>query len=613
VNLPGYIPRGLAARGVIPYSPCYTLGAVKSRIGRLALRYLLLLLFIYAVMAGFVYFRQDGMVYLPEREVRTNPQTIGLAYEEVSFKTRDGVTIAGWFVPSPKEMAVAVFCHGNAGNMGDRLDTIQILNALGLSVLIFDYRGYGRSEGKPSEDGTYLDAEAAWDYLVNARGVLPKRIVIHGRSLGGAVAAELAVKKPSAGVILESTFTSVPDMGEGIYPWLPVRLLSKFRYESIAKIGAIKAPKLIIHSPQDDLVPFGHGKALFQKALPPKEFLEIRGGHNDGFLVSGKTYTEGLGAFFRKLFLAGRSDGISSPCGPTPRLLGCGKRDFVLPEMGYPQAGPHHNITKERLNEMDTPHVIYEVQGHTAVITLNRPEAKNAFSPEMIRLWREHLEAARADDAVRVIVITGKGDTFCSGGDIRDMAEGKLKSWDMKRFLWEGVHRIVLTMEDLDKPVIAAINGAAMGAGMDMAIMCDLRVCSDRAKLAESYIMMGLVPGDGGAYFLPRLVGVSKALELLLTGDLLAADEALKLGIVNKVVPHDRLMAETMALAGKIAVKPPLAVRMMKRAVYQAQTGTLRAHLDYISSQLSLLSETRDHQEAALAFLEKRKPVFEGR
>jgi enoyl-CoA hydratase/carnithine racemase len=262
---------------------------------------------------------------------------------------------------------------------------------------------------------------------------------------------------------------------------------------------------------------------------------------------------------------------------------------------------------------MNEGHVLYEVKDHIALITLNRPEAKNAFSPEMIRLWREYLEEAKEDDRVRVIIVTGKGDAFCSGGDIRDMAEGKLKSWDMKRFLWDGVHRIVLTLEDLDKPVIAAINGAAMGAGMDMAIMCDLRVCSDKAKLAESYIKMGIIPGDGGAYFLPRLIGISKALELLFTGDVLTPEEALQMGIVNRVVPHDRLMEEAMKLAEKIADKPPLAVRMMKRAVYQAQTSTLRAHLDYISSQLSLLSETEDHVEAARSFLEKRKPVFKGK
>jgi enoyl-CoA hydratase/carnithine racemase len=262
---------------------------------------------------------------------------------------------------------------------------------------------------------------------------------------------------------------------------------------------------------------------------------------------------------------------------------------------------------------MNEPHVLYEIRGHIAIITLNRPEAKNAFSPEMITLWRKYLEEAKDDTEVRVIIVTGKGDTFCSGGNIRDMAEGKLKSWDMKTFLWEGVHRIVLMLEDLDKPVIAAINGAAMGAGMDMAIMCDLRVCSDQAKLAESYITLGLVPGDGGAYFLPRLVGIAKALELLYTGDVLNAREALRLGIVNRVVPGNKLMEETLKLAELIASRPPLAVRMMKRAVYQAQASSLRSHLDYISSQLSLLSETTDHQEAVRAFLEKRKPRFEGR
>ena len=262
---------------------------------------------------------------------------------------------------------------------------------------------------------------------------------------------------------------------------------------------------------------------------------------------------------------------------------------------------------------MSEPHVLYTAQREVATITLNRPEARNAFSPGMITLWREFLEKAKADDAVRVIIITGKGDTFCSGGDIREMAEGKLKSWNMKNYLWEGVHRIVLTMEDLDKPVIAAINGAAMGAGLDMALMCDLRVCSDKAKLAESYVMMGLVPGDGGAYFLPRVVGLPKALELLLTGDVLGADEALRIGLVNTVVPHERLMEEATVLAGKIASRPPLAIRMMKRAVYQGLASSLRAHLDHVSSQLALLSETEDHQEAVRSFLEKRKPLFKGK
>jgi enoyl-CoA hydratase/carnithine racemase len=262
---------------------------------------------------------------------------------------------------------------------------------------------------------------------------------------------------------------------------------------------------------------------------------------------------------------------------------------------------------------MSEPPVLYQTERHIGIITLNRPEVKNAFSPEMITLWHQFLEEAREDNNIRVIIVTGKGDTFCSGGDVRDMVEGKLRSWDMKKFLWEGVHRIILLLEDLDKPIIAAINGAAMGAGMDMAIMCDLRICSDKAKLAESYIRMGVVPGSGGAYFLPRLVGIAKALELLFTGDVLSPQEALKIGLVNQVVPHDRLMEETLILAERIASKPPLAIRMVKRAVYQSQISTLRSHLDYISSQDALLSETQDHREAAKSFLEKRKPTFVGK
>ena len=262
---------------------------------------------------------------------------------------------------------------------------------------------------------------------------------------------------------------------------------------------------------------------------------------------------------------------------------------------------------------MTETHALYEIRDNIAIITLNRPEVRNAFSKEMITLWNKFLREARSDEKVRVVVVTGLGDTFCSGGDIKDMAEGKLRSWDMKRFVWDGVHRIALTLEDLDKPVIAAVNGAAMGAGLDMALMCDIRICSDKARLAESYINMGVVPGDGGSYFLPRLVGSAKALELLLTGEVLSASQALALGIVNRVVPHERLMEETLVFSNIIASKPPLAVRMTKRAVYQGMNSTLRAHLDYISSQLALLTETRDHIEAARAFLEKRKPDFQGK
>ncbi|MDD5008316.1 MAG: alpha/beta hydrolase [Syntrophorhabdaceae bacterium] len=254
----------------------------------------------YLGLTVMIYFQQDGMIYVPEKTITHNPHNIGLVYEEVSVRTKDGLSISGWYIPAKNEKAVILFCHGNAGNISSRLDSIRIFNDLSLSVLIFDYRGYGRSEGRPSEAGTYLDAEAAWDYLVNVKKIPPGRIIVYGRSLGGAVAAEIALRRSPAALIVESGFTSVPDLGQKIYPWLPVRLISKFRYATIDKIGTIKCPKLIIHSRRDDIVPFEHGRALYEKASPPKEFLEIRGGHNDGFLLSGMTYTGGMEEFLER-------------------------------------------------------------------------------------------------------------------------------------------------------------------------------------------------------------------------------------------------------------------------------------------------------------------------
>jgi enoyl-CoA hydratase/carnithine racemase len=260
----------------------------------------------------------------------------------------------------------------------------------------------------------------------------------------------------------------------------------------------------------------------------------------------------------------------------------------------------------------EDPHLKYTLEGATALITLNRPKVKNAFSPEMLTLWRQALEQARDNEQVRAIILTGQGDAFCAGGDLQEMDRGKLRGWDMKRFLWEKVYPVAFIMESLDKPVIAAVNGAAAGAGLDMALMCDFRICSTRAKFSASFINIGLLAGDGGAYFLPRLVGLPKALEILMTGDLISAAEAYRIGLVNRVVSKDRLMQEARGLAEKLASKPPQAVRMMKRSVYQGLHSSLRGHLDFVSSQLGLLTQTHDHQEAVRAFLEKRKPVFTG-
>lgn len=254
----------------------------------------------YSLILVIVYFRQDRMLYFPEKEMWQTPDNISLNYDEINFKTKDGFNISGWYIPAEKEKGVLLFCHGNAGNISHRVDSIKIFNSLNLSVLIFDYRGYGKSEGKPSEYGTYLDADAAWDYLVNVKRKSPESIILFGRSLGGAVAAELAMRKKSAALIIESCFTSVPDLGKTFYPWLPIKLLSKFKYSTIDKIGSINCPKLIIHSPEDEIISFRHGEVLYEKAFQPKDFLKIKGGHNEGFLLSGKTYSDGIKLFLEK-------------------------------------------------------------------------------------------------------------------------------------------------------------------------------------------------------------------------------------------------------------------------------------------------------------------------
>lgn len=255
------------------------------------------LLVLFLLLSVSLYYRQESMLFFPDREIRHTPKDIGLAYDEVSFTTKDGVVITGWFIPADDEKGVILFCHGNAGNVSDRLDSIQIFHKLGASVLIFDYRGYGRSGGSISEHGTYLDAEAAWDYLVESKHKSPGDIIIFGRSLGGAIAAETALRKGPAGLILESTFLSVPAIAGTYYPWLPVKYLAKYRYSTVDKVALIASPKLIIHSREDEIIPFEHGRKIYEKAAPPKEFLEIRGGHNEGFMLSGDSYRQGLGRF----------------------------------------------------------------------------------------------------------------------------------------------------------------------------------------------------------------------------------------------------------------------------------------------------------------------------
>ena len=255
---------------------------------------------IYVLLCFFLFLMQSNLLYYPNlsgRELRASPVDIGLDYESVSLVTSDNVRIHGWFVEAKQHRGTILFFHGNAGNISHRLESLQIFNRLGLSTLIIDYRGYGQSEGRVSEKGTYLDAEAAWQYLTVVRGVDPQQIIFFGRSLGGAVAANLAIKHQPGGLILESVFTSVPEMASKLYPFFPVRMLCRFSYNAKLAVQKVFSPVLIIHSQDDEIISFENGLELFASANAQKTFLKIRGGHNEGFLVSGSVYYDGLDEF----------------------------------------------------------------------------------------------------------------------------------------------------------------------------------------------------------------------------------------------------------------------------------------------------------------------------
>ena len=254
----------------------------------------------------------------------------------------------------------------------------------------------------------------------------------------------------------------------------------------------------------------------------------------------------------------------------------------------------------------------YEVEQGVGTILLNRPERKNAFTLDMVEQWAQILVDARTDPDVHVLVVTGAGSAFCSGVDLDLNYAEPPTPLRRKRNLQERVHRVPLALEDLDKPVIAAVNGLAVGAGMDMALMCDMRILARSARMSEGYIRVGTVPADGGCYYLPRLVGTAKALELLLTGDFVSAEEAVRLGIANQVVDDDDFPGAVATLAAKIAGASPLAVRAIKRATYQSARSDLRTALDLISSHMAVFASTADAAEALAAFRDKRPPTFTG-
>jgi len=252
----------------------------------------LVLLAAYGAWGLTLFFIQPKLLYNPLREVTCTPVAMGLDFEDAVFTSSDGLRLSGWYIPAQNSELTILLCHGNAGNMMHHLEIINAIYNLGISCLIFDYRGYGDSEGRPSEKGTYLDAEAAYKWLTDVKKVLPDEIIIFGRSLGGSIAAHLASKVRAKALVLESAFTSYVDIGRKFYPYMPVRWFARFSYRTIDFIKNIHCPVLLIYSKDDEIIPFEFGLRLYEAANEPKEFIEISGSHNGSFIESNKTYEQ---------------------------------------------------------------------------------------------------------------------------------------------------------------------------------------------------------------------------------------------------------------------------------------------------------------------------------
>lgn len=250
-----------------------------------------------ALLNGFMYLAQPGMIFYPYDLLEATPKDWGLDYEDVRIPTEDGLELHGWFIPHAGSRRVLLFFHGNAGNISHRRDSIAIFHRLGLNVLIVDYRGYGQSEGKPSELGMYRDASAAWRHLTEDRGYAPSDIVLFGRSLGGVVAAKLASRERPGALILESSFSSAKDAARKIFPLLSWIVFLRFELDAAEYVRRARTPVMVLHSPEDDVIPYDLGRKLFDAAPEPKHFVELRGGHNEGFLISQPDYERALGAF----------------------------------------------------------------------------------------------------------------------------------------------------------------------------------------------------------------------------------------------------------------------------------------------------------------------------
>ena len=255
----------------------------------------------YVLAAAYLYFFQEKFVYKPSARIGVTPASVGMRYEEVALVTSDGVRLTGWYLPLADARGTVLFCHGNAGNISHLLAVAEDAHRLGLGILLFDYRGYGQSEGTLSEEGTYRDVEAAWNYLVQEAGLAPDQIAIIGRSLGGPIAARLARDKTPAALFLEATFTSIPELGQDLYPIFPVGLLARYEYPTLEYLKQVECPVLVTHSRDDWLIAFAHGQRLYEAAGQPKAFIELQGGHGSAFSADAAAYEAGVEAFLTEV------------------------------------------------------------------------------------------------------------------------------------------------------------------------------------------------------------------------------------------------------------------------------------------------------------------------